>query len=63
VLDDLFRCLTPREQRMVALRYDEDLTQREIGKRLGVSQTSVSRDLRAALPRLWESAESNARAG
>jgi RNA polymerase sigma-B factor len=63
LLEDLCRCLTPREQRVVALRFDEDLTQREIGKRLGVSQMAVSRVLRAALPRLCESAERNVRAG
>ena len=62
LLEDLCRCLTPREQRVLALRFNEDLTQREIGERLGVSQMAVSRLLRAALPRLCESAERNVRA-
>ena len=57
------RCLTPREQRVVALRFDEDLTQREIGERLGVSQMLVSRVLRAALPRLCEAADRRVHAG
>jgi RNA polymerase sigma-B factor len=63
LLEDLCRCLSPREQRVVALRFHEDLTQREIGRRLGVSQMAVSRVLRSALPRLHESAESDVHAG
>lgn len=44
--------LSLREQRALALRYGEDLTQAEIGERLGVSQMQVSRILRTALDRL-----------
>jgi RNA polymerase sigma-B factor len=57
VLNDLFRCLSDQEQHVVALRFYEDLTQREIGQRLGVSQMAVSRLLKVALPRLCEVAE------
>ena len=39
---------------MLRLRYVEDLTQTEIGERLGVSQMHVSRLLRHALGQLSE---------
>jgi RNA polymerase sigma-B factor len=57
MLDDLLRCLTVRERRAVSLRFRDDLTQREIGERLGLSQMAVSRLLRSALPRMCEFAE------
>lgn len=38
--------LSRRERRILALRYQEDLTQTEIGRREGVSQMHVSRILR-----------------
>lgn len=44
--------LSLREQRVLSLRYAEDLTQAEIGERLGVSQMQISRILRQALERL-----------
>jgi RNA polymerase sigma-B factor len=43
--------LSPREQRVLHLRFVEDLTQTEIGDRIGVSQMQVSRILRVALER------------
>jgi RNA polymerase sigma-B factor len=43
--------LSPREQRVLYLRFVEDLTQSEIGDRIGVSQMQVSRILRVALER------------
>jgi RNA polymerase sigma-B factor len=43
------RDLDPRERRVLYLRFVEDLTQAEIGRRIGVSQMQVSRILRAAL--------------
>jgi RNA polymerase sigma-B factor len=52
LLDDLFGCLTTRERRVMWLRFEDDLTQSEIGERIGVSQMAVSRMLSAALPRL-----------
>jgi RNA polymerase sigma-B factor len=50
------RGLTPREQRVLRLRFVEDLTQSEIGERIGVSQMQVSRILRTALERSRETA-------
>jgi RNA polymerase sigma-B factor len=44
--------LSPRDRTILRLRYQEDLTQAAIGERLGVSQMTVSRALRRALPRL-----------
>jgi RNA polymerase sigma-B factor len=44
------------EQEVVRLRFVEDLTQREIGERVGYSQMHVSRILRRALRRLETSA-------
>ena len=57
LLDELFRCLSAHERRALSLRFYEDLAQREIGNRLGVSQMAVSRLLKVALPRLCEVAE------
>ena len=45
----LMRGLDEREREMLRLRFDEDLTQTEIGARLGVSQMHVSRLIRQAL--------------
>ena len=41
---------------MLRLRFMEDLTQREIGERVGYSQMHVSRLLRRALQRLESAA-------
>ena len=37
---------------IVELRFGEDMTQEEIGKRVGISQMQVSRVLRQALAKL-----------
>jgi RNA polymerase sigma-B factor len=47
---------TISEQRVLYLRFVEDLTQTEIGDRIGVSQMQVSRILRTALERSRECA-------
>jgi RNA polymerase sigma-B factor len=47
-----FRRLPRREQRIVELRFFEDLTQSEIAARIGISQMHVSRLLRHALDEL-----------
>jgi len=47
-----FRDLPSREQRIVQLRFFEDLTQAEIAERIGISQMHVSRLLRRALDQL-----------
>ena len=44
--------LDERERRVLKLRFEEDLTQYEIGDRLGVSQMQVSRIMRRALRKL-----------
>jgi len=44
--------LPENERRILYLRFIEDMTQSEIGKRIGVSQMQVSRILRAATARL-----------
>jgi RNA polymerase sigma-B factor len=48
----LMRSVTPREREVLRLRFAEDLTQAEIGERIGVSQMQVSRIIRQALGRL-----------
>lgn len=44
--------LTEREREIVRLRFEEDLSQSEIGAKLGISQMHVSRLLRRALDRM-----------
>jgi RNA polymerase sigma-B factor len=44
--------ISPRERLVLTLRFGEDLTQAEIGERIGVSQMQVSRLIRQALTRL-----------
>jgi RNA polymerase sigma-B factor len=46
--------LSERDREVLHLRFVRDLTQREIGERIGVSQMQVSRILRSALERLRE---------
>ncbi|HEX4110496.1 MAG TPA: SigB/SigF/SigG family RNA polymerase sigma factor [Solirubrobacteraceae bacterium] len=54
LLEPLLRRISSRERRVLELRFVEDLTQAEIGERIGVSQMQVSRLLRQALARLRE---------
>jgi RNA polymerase sigma-B factor len=56
-VDQLLRVLAPREREVLRLRFVEDLTQQEIGERIGVSQMHVSRLIRQAIARLGEEAE------
>ncbi|HWK29484.1 MAG TPA: SigB/SigF/SigG family RNA polymerase sigma factor [Solirubrobacter sp.] len=56
-VERLMRVLTDREREVLRLRFAEDLTQAEIGLRVGVSQMHVSRIIRQALVRLREAAE------
>jgi RNA polymerase sigma-B factor len=53
----LMRVLSDREREVLRLRFEEDLTQAEIGDRVGVSQMHVSRLIRQAIARLREAAE------
>jgi len=52
LIADLLRTLPPREQKMLQLRYMDELTQREIAVQLGLSQMQVSRLLQRSLDRL-----------
>ena len=51
-LQALLRCLSAREREIVRLRFEEDLTQAEVGERVGLSQMHISRILRQAIERL-----------
>jgi RNA polymerase sigma-B factor len=51
-LDRLLTTVTEREREVLRLRFEEDLTQAEIGERIGVSQMQVSRIIRQSLGRL-----------
>ena len=51
-LGRLLASVTPRERLVLRLRFEEDLTQAEIGERIGVSQMQVSRIIRQSLTRL-----------
>jgi RNA polymerase sigma-B factor len=55
-VERLMRVLTDRERDVLRLRFAEDLTQAEIGERVGVSQMHVSRIIRQAIGRLREAA-------
>jgi RNA polymerase sigma-B factor len=52
LLDDAFEVLSDRDQEVLRLRFEEDLTQTEISERIGVSQMQVSRLIRQSLARL-----------
>ena len=60
-VERLMRVLTEREREVLRLRFEEDLTQSEIGERVGVSQMHVSRLIRQSVARLREVAETPAR--
>jgi RNA polymerase sigma-B factor len=49
--------LEPQEREIVMLRFHDELTQREIGLRVGISQMGVSRVLRRSLERMRTAAE------
>jgi RNA polymerase sigma-B factor len=52
VVETLYGILTKREREIIRLRFEEDLTQAEIGEQVGLSQMHVSRVLRAAVEKL-----------
>jgi len=52
VLERLLATLDERERMVVRLRFEQDLTQSEIGEAIGVSQMQVSRILRRCLGRM-----------
>jgi RNA polymerase sigma-B factor len=53
----LTRVLRQRERLVLYLRFGEDLTQRAIGERVGISQMQVSRILRSSVQRLGDCVE------
>jgi RNA polymerase sigma-B factor len=57
----LLRHLDDRDREILHLRFAEDLTQSEIGARLGISQMQVSRRIRQSLQQLQELAEAERR--
>ena len=59
ILKDMLAKLTPRERKIVVLRYFRDLTQGEIAQRLGVSQVQVSRLENKILKKLKELYQEN----
>lgn len=54
VLQKAFKVLTEREQAIIQYTYFENLSQKEAGERLGISQMHVSRLQRRALKKLRE---------
>jgi RNA polymerase sigma-B factor len=56
-LGSLMRSLTRIERAVVRLRFEHDLTQSEIGDRLGISQMQVSRVLRRSITKLRTTAD------
>ena len=57
-LAQLLRAVTPREREVLRLRFEDDLTQGEIGERIGVSRMLVSRIIRQSIARLRSVARS-----
>ena len=52
LLDGAFDVLSQRDQEVLRLRFEHDLTQTEIAQRIGVSQMQVSRLIRQSLARM-----------
>ncbi len=52
VLNALLACLSPREREVVRLRFEQDLTQAQIGALLGISQMQTSRIVRHAVAQM-----------
>ena len=52
VLESWLAALPRRQRKILRLRFEEDLTQRDIGERLGISQMQVSRLLCQSLAHL-----------
>jgi len=59
-LANLLTTVTPREREVLRMRFEEDMTQAEIGAVIGVSQMQVSRVIRQALGRLRSAADIDA---
>jgi RNA polymerase sigma-B factor len=57
MLSRLMTVLSARDRLVLRLRYEEDLTQEQIGQRVGISQMQVSRVLRQCIVKLRDVAE------
>jgi RNA polymerase sigma-B factor len=57
VLDVLMDAVSAREREVLRMRFQQDMTQSEIGTIVGVSQMQVSRIIRQALQRLRDAAD------
>ena len=62
-LNRMLRTISPRAREMLRLRFEDDLTQAELGALFGVGQMQVSRSLREAIARLRCVAEHRQRGG
>jgi RNA polymerase sigma-B factor len=58
-LTRLFTMLDERERKVLRLRFEEDLTQEQIGRQVGVSQMQVSRIIRGAVAKLAAAGEAD----
>ena len=56
-VESMASVLSDREREILRLRFEEDLTQSEIGDRVGLSQMHISRLLRQAVARLRDAAQ------
>ncbi|MFP5363385.1 MAG: SigB/SigF/SigG family RNA polymerase sigma factor [Thermoleophilia bacterium] len=56
-LQSLMSTVTPRERDVLRMRFEDDMTQAEIGDIIGVSQMQVSRIIRQAIARLRAAAD------
>ena len=61
LVDELLNTLSDRERIILRLRFETDLTQAEIGDRLGISQMHVSRLIRRAITTLQTTTAANQR--
>jgi RNA polymerase sigma-B factor len=59
MLDDALGVLSERDREILRLRFEEDLTQTEISRMVGVSQMQVSRLIRQSLARMRMDIESS----
>ena len=60
-LDRLMAEISPRAREMLRMRFEEDMTQAEIGAAIGISQMQVSRILRQTIAKLRAVAEEDVR--
>jgi RNA polymerase sigma-B factor len=63
VVESAIRQLPERKQRILHLRFNEDMTQSDIAAEIGISQMHVSRLLRAAIEELQEIIETGSEPG